>query len=794
MELIAGASLAEILARVAARKLDELSGADLLQQVCELSGADFAGADRAALPFALGWVDACAWIAREVAQALEHAHQRGVVHRDVKPSNILLTPSGRVMLVDFGLASTEGADALTRSGSAVGSLPYMSPEQVRGEAQELGVGSDVYGLGVTLYEMLALRRPFDGDDSLALRTAILDARPRPVRALHARVPRDLEVVVGVAMAPEVARRYPSAADLARDLTHVLRREPIEARKAGAGVQLARWTQRHPALAALAALFVVGPSLFAWQQWSAGVKIAAARDRADANFDQALDAVDTMLTRVGESTLEYVPQAEEVRRELLEDALTFYGRFLDQSGGTRGVRLREAITRGKVARLRRDLGRAIEADEAYAGAESTLRALELDGTPPPELRHELMKVLQDRAQLLQGLACTNEAELLDRELLERCDAAMREHGRERWLVEIDAKTSLHLAALLRSTYRYVEGVPLAERSIANWRELVERDPTDVDALRNLGQALATTAQLATNAWKAERVWDAYVEGVEWLRSAHETDPEHPLVRDELAMALANSGRFRSQARFDDGYEPVGPSAQELLVESLELYAGLTADYPKMARYQASCAGASTNLCIDLARTGQLARARPYGEQAARAYESLCALEPQVPKHKADLGAALNNLARLQMLGGDPAGALVVLERALERMQSAMKSDPNNLGFRVNYENLNATRFDTLAKLGRWRDGVELARELDGAQRFQGTAVVAAELLVRGSLLAAKDEALDQLERERERDALVTEALEWVRTAIELGSERSKLAVRPGYAPLRADPRFLELTGG
>ena len=117
------------------------------------------------------WSECCVHLTRQVAEALEHAHGRGVVHRDVKPSNIAVTPSGRAMLLDFGLASSGGVGDLTDSGSQPGSLPYMSPEQLRGE-RALDGRTDVYSLGVTLYELLELRRPFTGSTD-GLRRAIL---------------------------------------------------------------------------------------------------------------------------------------------------------------------------------------------------------------------------------------------------------------------------------------------------------------------------------------------------------------------------------------------------------------------------------------------------------------------------------------------------------------------------------------------------------------------------------------------------------------------------------------------
>src|SRR5262249_14717110 len=159
---VPGCTLAEALRRLQGRSPESLTGADLARAVAEVSGRE---APAIVEPFAGSWVAACLHVARQIAVALDHAHGRGVVHRDVKPSNIVLTPGGRAMLLDFGLTSQEGADRVTRTGSQVGTLYYMSPEQLQGDRRIDG-RTDVYSLGVTLYELLTLQVPYRGEGTL----------------------------------------------------------------------------------------------------------------------------------------------------------------------------------------------------------------------------------------------------------------------------------------------------------------------------------------------------------------------------------------------------------------------------------------------------------------------------------------------------------------------------------------------------------------------------------------------------------------------------------------------------
>jgi serine/threonine protein kinase/tetratricopeptide (TPR) repeat protein len=272
MEHVEGATLASALQALAGRQPDELGGEDLARAV---GGACSPAAQPAPL-FAGSWVATCLRIVQQAAQALAHAHERGVLHRDVKPSNLMLTPAGRVLLVDFGLARTEGSAELTATGSPMGSLAYMSPEQLEGRHKELGPAADIYSLGVTLYELLALRRPHDGSTTVEICRRISAGRPERLRARNRAVSVDAETVCLKAMDADPGRRYASAADFARDLDNVLAFRPIAARRAGWLQRTRRFARRSPAAAlaiVLGCLLVLGtPSALYWNERSARAAI------------------------------------------------------------------------------------------------------------------------------------------------------------------------------------------------------------------------------------------------------------------------------------------------------------------------------------------------------------------------------------------------------------------------------------------------------------------------------------------------------------------------------------------
>jgi WD40 repeat protein/tRNA A-37 threonylcarbamoyl transferase component Bud32 len=214
----------------------------------------------------------------EVARALHYAHSVGVVHRDIKPSNILLDAGGRPYLADFGLAWRDGAElSLTADGQVLGTPAYMAPEQAEGRHRDVGPRSDVYSLGVVLYELLAGDRPFAGSGAALLRQ-VLEDEPPPLRRRDRRIPRDLETVCLKAMARAPGDRYASALEFANDLQRFLNDELVQARPAGLPRRFGRWCRRNPRVALLTgAVFVLLLAAVAAALESALVSRARARE-------------------------------------------------------------------------------------------------------------------------------------------------------------------------------------------------------------------------------------------------------------------------------------------------------------------------------------------------------------------------------------------------------------------------------------------------------------------------------------------------------------------------------------
>jgi serine/threonine protein kinase/tetratricopeptide (TPR) repeat protein/WD40 repeat protein len=183
----------------------------------------------------------------QVAEALAYAHRQGILHRDIKPSNLLLDLQGTVWITDFGLAKAEGTDDLTHTGDIVGTMRYMAPERFDGRSLPQ---SDVYALGLTLYELLTLRPAFADTNKARLVEHVLHQPPLRPRKLDARIPRDLETVVLKCIHKDPSERYATAEALAEDLRRFQADRPIQARRASSAEQLWRWCRRNPAVASL----------------------------------------------------------------------------------------------------------------------------------------------------------------------------------------------------------------------------------------------------------------------------------------------------------------------------------------------------------------------------------------------------------------------------------------------------------------------------------------------------------------------------------------------------------------
>lgn len=588
MEFVPGASLEKLLARVRGREPARLTGADLAPAP-ERSGWLFAGS----------WEDACLRIVRQVAEALEHAHERGVIHRDLKPSNVMLSAgaASRVLLLDFGLSSLVGAGKLTRTGAQLGTLDYMSPEQVRGDAAAIGPASDVYALGATLYELLTLAKPFDATSMSAAALAIERGELARPRARNPALSWEAETLVLTAMDRDPARRYPSAAAFARDLENALAKRPLDAKRMSPWLVARRWIERNPMRAFAAGLlaFVVlgGPSLWAWQQQRAARELAAERDVARANLDRALAAVDAMLVEVASKRLQDVPQVQHVRRALLERARNFYDEFVLVARDDPRVASGLADVHQKLASVLHGLG-DFEAAAASARQAIELAEAEVLAARDDVAREERARILvaggrNALSQSLWKVGRPEEAEREARAALETLDGLVARGfgGDEVRLTALDTRTDF--AFVLRTLDRRDDAQRELERADEDGRALAEAHPTDPRFVRPFAYVLRERAFLATFAGELPTAREFHAREVALLEPVRAAHPDDADVESALAIAVANLGRVT----LDLGD---AVAARPQLERAVELLSNFIVAYPLDPTTRTILAGAIVNLGI------------------------------------------------------------------------------------------------------------------------------------------------------------------------------------------------------
>ena len=361
-----------------------------------------------------------AQIGLQVGAALEYAHSQGTLHRDVKPANLLMDRQGVVWVADFGLARPTEACGLSRTGDVVGTLRYMAPEQFAGQAE---AASDVYSLGLTLYELLTLRPAYeDSKPSSLIQKITQEALPRP-RKTDSRIPRDLETIVLKAIARDPAHRYSSAGELAEDLRRFLDDRPIRARRVGPLERAWRWSGRNRSTAALlctvAALLltIAVVATFGYLRTrNALAGEATQRQRAEATSKLALDALDSIFCKfapdrvAGGMELKFtdtegsqieVPGQPVLSKEaavLLQELLTFYDRLAEQGCRDVGLRRRVADANRRVGDIRQRLGQFDQAEVAYARAVAVYQQLGQDSLDDSSFMVEVVRIHNEQGNI------------------------------------------------------------------------------------------------------------------------------------------------------------------------------------------------------------------------------------------------------------------------------------------------------------------------------------------------------------------------------------------------------------
>ena len=572
----------------------------------------------------------------QAADALAHAHQRGVIHRDIKPSNLLLDREGVVWLTDFGLARRADVATLTLTGMVLGTPRYMSPEQAFVVKHPIDHRTDIYSLGATLYELATGRPVFDAVTPQGVLSQIQSAEPIAPRRLVRLLPRDLETIILKCLQKEPAKRYPTAAALADDLRRFLAGEPIQARRLSVGERAIRWAKRHPTTAAVAAV-----SLLALVVLLAGVLVHNARlqeafastdrqrVRAETNFQKIMAALAQQRV-LAQQRLAPVPEAEAVRQELLEEVVRACRQLLRDDPAEPLVRQEMGRACRDLAALRRHLGLFARAEEDNDRAIDLFQALHADDPGRADHQRDLARCFCERGLLRQAagrLPAADEAFRAAIAIQRRLAGASAPPEHQRDL----AQSLTSLGELYTLWGRYEAASASLDEALAIHGELANRDGLFADAEYRREQAAAyyhwSALQLALG---RSRVADEAGAHALALREAlHAEQPDDPAGRFELALSYLLQGDV---ARWEGRPADAKAAAEQ----ALALLTPLEQRFPCVSvfrRRHADC----------LRRLAPVTPAKPLAEppfaEVRRRHEQLVSDFPQVPEYQLALAQAL-----------------------------------------------------------------------------------------------------------------------------------------------------------
>lgn len=622
-----------------------------------------------------------------VCNAVAYAHSQGVIHRDLKPSNVLLGKFGETLLVDWGLAKYMGvcqseptalsndtakgetsaplssdwtlpADVATQMGSAIGTPAYMSPEQAAGRWSDVGIASDVYSLGATLYVLLAGTPPLPKrSDSGEWFSGPYGGIPSP-QCRNADAPPPLVAICHKAMQSDPTHRYASALELAADVEHWLGDEPVSAMPERLWTKAGRWARRHLALVSSvsAAVLVLGASLAvgigllanknrqitdANEQLSlANVQLTDANAQIRAANRLTLKAVDDFFTDVSENPrlLRKEPGTQALRKALLERARDYYEGYLRDRGVDAEIQAETGSAYFRLAVIQELLEPGPKALESYRKAESLQAVLSAAAPQDAQRAFELAVSRNHIGKLLQNMGKSSDALAAfaaARDALQRI--ASLQVDQPKYTKEL-ARVLNNIGVIQHITGQGSEALATVSQSRALMDDLVRRHPDAAEivkeqagtlgilgALQRLGAKPAEAVETLT---AAEKILDTLIRG-------------HP-DRTEFAQELAQTANLLAIALTESNRRPDALAAYE---RSRSARIKLVNENPGVAEYVQELAVSHNNIATLLRVLGRTAEAVESCRNALALQTKLAAEHPDILEYSQDLARTRNNLGIL-----------------------------------------------------------------------------------------------------------------------------------------------------
>ncbi len=632
-----------------------------------------------------------------VSNAVAYAHSRGVLHRDLKPGNVVVGDFGEVIVLDWGLAklkdSSDTQTSLlpvsvrkepsrggTAQGQVIGTPSYMPPEQAEGRTDLFDERSDVYGLGAVLYEVLTGEPPFDGPEAAEILARVVADDPEPPRRRVPGTPAALEAVCLKALAKRPADRYPSAREMADEIQRWLADEPVTVYRERLPARAGRWVKRHRVLvtsgaaATLVAALALGVTAAVLS--AANERLAAsnrreqdARAAAEANYRLTRAAVDEYFTKVSENRLLHEPGLEPLRQELLESARVYYMRFVEQRGDDPNVRTELGLALHRLALITGKIDSLPKALEFVRQAVAIQR--NLVEQHPDRLEHqaylaESMGTLGDLLRLTGELKpseeALQEAVHLQEELVR---ARPGEHSYELQLAE--------LRQFLMNTYmamgRFTDAEAVAQPALRLREKLVEADPNNADARYSLAFGRLTLANIHGRTGQFARSLGEYQTALADVRQIRAARPEVAQYQALEGNLLDSIGlRYNLTGQFKE--------AETYINASIALQERLVRDHPKVADYQRNLAEYYTRLGINCWNLKRFDDSLAAYRQALPIRERQAREQATVIRYQADLARLWQNMAVSYQDSGQAARAEDAYRKAVAGTESVSRANPSN----------------------------------------------------------------------------------------------------------------------
>jgi eukaryotic-like serine/threonine-protein kinase len=507
------------------------------------------------------------------AEALEYAHSLGVVHRDIKPGNLMIDAAGTMWVTDFGLARTAADTGLTMTGDLIGTLRYMSPEQALAKHGLVDHRTDVYSLGATLYELLTGVPAVRGQDRQEILRNIAFEEPTQPRRIRNAIPADLETIVLKAIQKEPGKRYATARELAEDLRRFAEHKPILAKPPTIVERMTKWSQRHTALVRAAGvlcvlilLILTGATILLLRAYE---KEAGERRRAEENRDFANKVLDDIYVDLVEKRLPTQSAITPEDREILQRALDFYEQLARQNSSNPAGRAKMAEAYGRVGTILINLGQEEQAEEALVRAVANLEALSAESPLPPDAQRCLVACLNNLAICLKdrGRGGAAEEGLLRARAL--CRELVRHGAAESRFREGVAYASITLGVVLAEAKRNQE----AQEAFCEVLDIaagLARDfpdtPTHLALEANASVNLVNIHLRMGKVQDAEQCSEQALALFQQLTQAHPRDPGH---MNGLWSAHRSRGRlFATTGRLPKAEEPFRTAVRTATVMTKE----------------------------------------------------------------------------------------------------------------------------------------------------------------------------------------------------------------------------------